>query len=317
MSNRAGYDLVGDIHGHADELERLLAKLGYVERDGVYEHSERCIVFLGDFIDRGPKISRVLDIAMSMVGAGNAQAVMGNHEFNALAFHTPIADCEHQSLRPRSTKNIRQHAATLQQLTDGPLADSLEWFRTLPMWAEIEGPEGQLCRAVHACWDASYMTQVTESLVHHRGVTSAFLTDAMNKSHPLYQAVEVVLKGKELSLPEGYTYFDKEGHKRKAIRARWFERPAPGTKYEDYVLQADPIDCGVVIEKAICESIDPYPAAAPPCFVGHYWLRADQPQRLAPKVACIDYSVAKDGHLCAYRWDGEQEIDNRKFVWTD
>jgi hypothetical protein len=316
LSNRAGYDLVGDIHGHADELERLLVKLGYVERDGVYEHSERAVVFLGDFIDRGPKIALVLDIAMNMVGAGNAQAVMGNHEFNALAFHTPVAGDEAQSLRPRSTKNIRQHAATLQQLKDSQLADSLDWFRSLPMWTEIEGPDGQLCRAVHACWDAGYMTQVAESLNQYCGVTSAFLADAMKKSHALYQAVEVVLKGKELELPAGYVYFDKEGHGRKAIRARWFEQPSTGTKYQDYVLQADPIDCDVVIDTAICESIEPYPVDAPPCFVGHYWLHADRPQRLASNVACLDYSVAKDGYLCAYRWDGEQEIDNSKFVWT-
>jgi len=43
-------------------------------------------------------------------------------------------------------------------------------------------------------------------------------------------------------------------------------------------------------------------------------LRADRPARLAANVACLDYSVAKGGSLCAYRWDGEKEINDEKFV---
>jgi len=60
-------DLVGDIHGHAAALESLLTKLGYVERNSVYRHESRKLIFVGDFIDRGPKISRVLQIAHRMV----------------------------------------------------------------------------------------------------------------------------------------------------------------------------------------------------------------------------------------------------------
>ena len=37
-----------------------------------------------------------------------------------------------------------------------------------------------------------------------------------------------------------------------------------------------------------------------------------RPERLATNVACLDYSVAKGGMLCAYRWDGESEIDNEE-----
>ena len=46
------------------------------------------------------------------------------------------------SFRPRSVKNIRQHAATVQQLSDRDLVEALDWFRTLPMWLECEGPSG-------------------------------------------------------------------------------------------------------------------------------------------------------------------------------
>lgn len=316
MSTPAGYDLIGDIHGHADELRALLSALGYEEADGVYKHSERQVVFLGDFIDRGPKIRDVLAIARAMVGSGVAMAVMGNHEFNALAFHTENPQASGVSLRPRINKNIRQHAATISQLNDSELSDALEWFSTLPMWAEIQGPDGAICRAVHACWDESQMECISKAKQQYGGFNSDFLVDATNKGSKLFQAVEIVLKGKEISLPEGYHYYDKEGHKRTEIRARWFERPSSGTLYQDYVLQADPIECNIEMDESTLTSIEPYLPEAPPVFVGHYWLKAERPERLASNVACIDYSVAKGGYLCAYRWDGEAELKNDKFSWV-
>ena len=42
------YDVIGDIHGHSDELEILLQKLGYLKVNGVYSHTgERKVVFVG------------------------------------------------------------------------------------------------------------------------------------------------------------------------------------------------------------------------------------------------------------------------------
>ncbi|MFO1021594.1 MAG: hypothetical protein U0903_12990 [Planctomycetales bacterium] len=48
------YDLIGDVHGYANELVALLEALGYRRTGGVYAHPERKVIFLGDFIDRGP-----------------------------------------------------------------------------------------------------------------------------------------------------------------------------------------------------------------------------------------------------------------------
>jgi hypothetical protein len=67
-----GYDLVGDIHGHADALHRLLRALDYVEIEGVFRHPERHMIFVGDFIDRGPHQREVPQIARSMCEAGTA-----------------------------------------------------------------------------------------------------------------------------------------------------------------------------------------------------------------------------------------------------
>ena len=41
-----------------------------------------------------------------------------------------------------------------------------------------------------------------------------------------------------------------------------------------------------------------------------------RPEVLAGNMACLDYSVAKDGFLCAYRWHGERKLSNENFVWA-
>src|SRR5713226_1821046 len=111
------YDLVGDIHGHADELMQLLEVLGYRKGQGVYAHPDRRVIFLGDFIDRGPQIRQVLEMVRPMIEQGEALAVMGNHELNALAYHTADPESPGNYLRRRSAKNENQHRKTLEQLS--------------------------------------------------------------------------------------------------------------------------------------------------------------------------------------------------------
>ncbi len=71
------YDAIGDIHGCADELHELLAKLGYV--DGIHPDGRQA-VFLGDLVDRGPDSPGVIKTVMRMVHLGSALVVRGNHE---------------------------------------------------------------------------------------------------------------------------------------------------------------------------------------------------------------------------------------------
>ncbi|MFJ9344583.1 polynucleotide kinase-phosphatase [Streptomyces sp. NPDC101733] len=71
------FDIIGDIHGCASELETLLAKLGYA--DGAHP-AGRTAVFVGDLVDRGPDSPGVLRRVMGMVKSGNALCVPGNHE---------------------------------------------------------------------------------------------------------------------------------------------------------------------------------------------------------------------------------------------
>ncbi|MBO0752832.1 MAG: polynucleotide kinase-phosphatase, partial [Bradyrhizobiaceae bacterium] len=83
------FDIIGDVHGCAHELQALLARLGYAiewRGDGaertvtVTAPAGRKAVFVGDLVDRGPNTPDVLRIVMSMIAAGTAYAVQGNHE---------------------------------------------------------------------------------------------------------------------------------------------------------------------------------------------------------------------------------------------
>ena len=144
------YDIIGDIHGHSQSLESILVKLGYKNQSGIYRHPSRKVIFLGDFIDRGDYQREVIDIVRAMTNAGSALAVMGNHEFNAIAYYTD----EHEGggyLRPHSEKNTGQHQAFLDAYK-GALAaydDAISWFKTLPLWLDL----GDL-KVIHACRDA-------------------------------------------------------------------------------------------------------------------------------------------------------------------
>ncbi len=108
------YDLIGDIHGHADELVFLLEQMGYDRRSGVYAHPQRRAVFVGDLIDRGPKIPEVLRIVRGMVEAGHALCVMGNHEFNALAYHTRHPDDPSRFLRNHDARGGKTSGSILK-----------------------------------------------------------------------------------------------------------------------------------------------------------------------------------------------------------
>lgn len=83
------FDIIGDVHGCYDELLVLLDRLGYVLDQGEggpsARHPEgRRAIFLGDLVDRGPKILDTLRLAMNMVKNGAAFMVPGNHEAKLL-----------------------------------------------------------------------------------------------------------------------------------------------------------------------------------------------------------------------------------------
>jgi hypothetical protein len=297
-----GYDIIADIHGHADKLKSLLVLLGYEEREGCYRHPERKVIFLGDFIDRGPEIPEVLRIARSMVVGGSALAVMGNHELNAIAYHTP--DGNGGYLRPHIGRNKAQHAETVAQFAsrESELRNYLDWFASLPLFIDLGG-----LRIVHACWD--------EGAIRALGTANKFdpgmlVPGTSPENRIRHDAVNLLLKGPEIAVPDGLAY-GPEG--RTDMRVKWWLNE-PNLTYRSAAMQVPPelLTDELLIDedrRAVCG----YPTEAPPVIVGHYGY-AKPPEPMTPNVAIIDLGAYKGGQLCAYRWTGERHLDAKNFV---
>jgi polynucleotide kinase-phosphatase len=80
--DRGPFDIIGDVHGCCDELEALLQQLGYAQDDaGSWAHpAGRKAIFVGDLVDRGPRIVDTLKTVMAMSRSGSALCVPGNHD---------------------------------------------------------------------------------------------------------------------------------------------------------------------------------------------------------------------------------------------
>jgi hypothetical protein len=303
------YDIIGDIHGHADELEALLIKLGYQLLDGIYQHEYKRVIYLGDFIDRGPQQRQVINIVRPMVERGDALSVMGNHEFNAICFATLGSDG--QPLRNYSVKNIKQHQKFLDAYpSDNERNNVINWFKTLPVYLEIDG-----IRVIHAAWNEPAREAIASLLDYNHCLPDAAYETCSQKGSDAFEAIEILLKGPEAALPEGVTFKDKDGHVRGDARIQWW-------KDQDASIQSR-LDLGSNItdeHKIEQTAIDPshyYHPEHPPLFVGHYWLDDKTPTPLSDNCACLDFSIAKQGKLVAYRWEGEKTLKESNFIWCE
>ncbi|WP_404296941.1 metallophosphoesterase [Halomonas sp.] len=312
------YDLIGDIHGYATPLKRLLKTLGYRESAGLWSHpDERQVIFLGDFVDRGPEQTETVRIARAMVEVGTALAVMGNHEFNAVAWASEDPKRPGEPLRAHSDKNRNQHEAYLDQVGEGSELhrEHIAWFKTLPLYLNLDG-----LRVVHACWDPKSLEALEEHLDDQQRILPDAWSKLTRKGTDAYDALETLIKGLEISLPAGNEFLDKDGNPQHNIRTRWWE--LEGITYRDLAMvPAEAIH--QIPHDPIPEDLMPGYEGDKPLFVGHYWL-SGTPEPLTPQIACLDYSIAgrdfepgETPKLCAYRWDGERELDIDKFVWVE
>ena len=303
-----GLDIIGDVHGHADALEALLRRLGYRLSDGAWRHPDRTAVFVGDLIDRGPAQLRTVDLVRCMVEAGAARCVMGNHEYNAIAWYTPDPWHPGEHLRRHNHRHRSQHHAFLAEVEDRPrLHDEIVgWFRTLPLWLELEG-----CRVIHACWDENHM----EALRPHLNDDGSLGRDALERSmpksaHPEHQAIEVLLKGPEARLPEGLSFHDKDGNHRKEVRLAWWNGERT---FRAAARRMPGLDVASIPDAPLPDDARPRIGPGGPVFFGHYWMHGE-PAALGEQFACIDYSAGHGEPLVAYRWDGEPALDSGKFL---
>lgn len=75
------FDMIGDVHGTADELRELLWRLGHADEQGEpRRHPDgRIPILLGDLTDRGPKNREAMEIARRITELGGI-VLLGNHD---------------------------------------------------------------------------------------------------------------------------------------------------------------------------------------------------------------------------------------------
>lgn len=189
------FDIIGDVHGCADELQRLLTELGYrVEWSDVAGDRAvtvvpprgRKVVFVGDLADRGPNSPDVLRIAMSMTAAGTAYAVQGNHDQKLERFlsgrKVKIAHGLQQTIDqlegqdrgfrealPRFLDGLRSHvwldggrlAVAHAGLKEDMIGRGSGAIRSFALYGETTGEIDEFGLPVRADWAATYRGSTT------------------------------------------------------------------------------------------------------------------------------------------------------------
>lgn len=157
-------DIVGDVHGEAEALRDLLARLGY-GADGQHADGRR-LVFVGDLCDRGPDSPAVIETVMDLVHRGLAQCVLGNHELNVLRGSEKAGNGwyfldDHDRRRGRFVDCARASDQQRDRFRD--------FFATLPL--ALERPD---LRVVHAAW-------------HHESLESLGALDDVEGAGQIYR----------------------------------------------------------------------------------------------------------------------------------
>ena len=324
-------DFIGDVHGHYDELRALLQKLGYVETAGAFRFpgGERSVVFLGDYVDRGPKVRETLDLVRAMRDAGTAVALMGNHEFNMLSFWQRngaggghfLQRMKDSYLREHSFNKVAIHSRTVSSFVGHrqEFNDALEFIKTLPFYLETES-----FRAQHACFDVDAVAALRREGIQcfADGLFDALIARANDEDFEyedsLFIPLSTLLKGPEMMLPKGEYFLDAEGVRRVKTRIAWWLDPTKASFRELSFQPGVSMDLNEEVPSHV-KARNFYGEDERPVFFGHYWLTGI-PKLIRDNVCCLDFSVAGyrgNGRLVAYRFDGEQRLDASKFVWVE
>lgn len=280
-------DIVGDVHGWLEPLERLLARLGYGPQG---EHpAGRRLVFLGDVVDRGPASLAVLERVRELVDSGRALLVLGNHELNLLVHREPRrghGNAWFFALPPSRQEELRA------------------WIEAQPL--ALERPD---LRVVHACWDPGAVARLAagpsrplrpfwEEL--RQGLRRRAETEEDPVRRDLLRQnedpVKVLTSGLEVPAPEPY---EAGGRLRRTARDPWWERyrEGPAVVFGHYwrSLSGEPVHAAGF--RYLFAGI---PALAPLGPGGRAW--------------CIDYSMGaglrRGAGLAALRWpEGELVVE--------
>jgi len=295
------YVIIGDIHGMLAPLQQLLHKLEFQQQDGVYQRDGYQAIFLGDLVDRGKDQRAVLELVRAMVDAGHAHVIMGNHEYNAVGFHTLHPDTgkplvEHEPYR------VTMHEAFTHDFPLGEAAtkEMCDWLMRLPVFLEFED-----FRVAHACWGDKQVAALKSYLDAENRFDEATYVASFIRETELNTALNYLIRGPTIHFPGGLSSTDSLGKTRTRARVKWWQGEfnnwhdvltysTDATKAERYPLPEDGLQHVV------------YPEHDKPIFFGHYWYQG-VPAPIKPNIACLDYRACVGGELVAYDWRVEDE----------
>ena len=292
------YAIIGDVHGMLKPLELLLKKLGFIQKQGVYQHDDYKAVFLGDLVDRGKDQRGVLELVRGMVEAGHAYAIMGNHEYNAVGFHIKNPKTG-QFLVKHEQYRTDMHEAFNHDYPVGEAhsIDMALWLRSLPIFIEFDD-----FRVVHACWDQAKVDIISPYLNKNNQLDAETFVIAFDKTSELYKALSRLIRGATIKLSDDSSITDDFGKSHKNVRVKWWNN-----RFEtwfDLLTRASDAEQAVAANMVLPKNgLDDlrYPKNARPVFFGHYWFQG-VPAPLRHNMACLDYCACVGGELVAYDW---------------
>jgi len=301
-----GYDIIGDIHGYIDALEELLDKLGYSYLDSTWQHPSRRAVFVGDFICRGPGSRKVISTIRSMVNAGYAHAILGNHELNAIMLFTkndgiPIHEPS------KTNRQVLMRMASEYSRNIDAFADDIKWLRSLPFFLDFGS-----FRVVHAYWSNTNIGQLNS--LHKDGkIKKKKLKEIAAGESPLSQAVNETVRGIIFNLPADLIVKDSKNVSRNSFRIKWL-MPMKGKTFADISFGSRFVLPRYTIPDQLVKEYEVYQPEEPLLFVGHYCMSHHLVQ--TANICCVDACISSGGRLAAYRYDGEKTISDEKFVFV-
>ena len=309
-----GYDIIGDVHGCYDLLVKLLTSLGYKNQRGVYQQPNRRAIFLGDIIDRGSQIKPALELVRAMVEAGKAHMVLGNHEYNLIAYLTKRVDGSSEYLHRHNERHSRNLRHTLEQFRGHKqqLNQHVAWLQQLPLCLQLN-LRGNTFRCVHACWQARAI-----ELIHQHKVNAArpdeFWQATIVRGSWQKHVLDCCTRGLHLRLPDDMRLLGNDGSYHKELRIKYWL--ADCRNYGQVAIsQRDlaPQIASMPLSAEQREYFYCYTPEQPPLFFGHYWFEG-QPALLSANLACLDYSAVRSGQLVAYSYNGESHLNATNLV---
>jgi hypothetical protein len=311
-------DIVGDVHGNFDALERLGRELGYETANAWRHPGGRKLVFVGDLIDRGAKSFEVASLVKRLVDEGVALCLLGNHEYNLVQWWRGRARPKHSN--EKTVEHVAANRAAWEPV--------LEFFETLPIALELPS-----VRVIHAVWHREAFHAVASALgapaphptwgsfASHVALGSPFDGDELweglpeERHQPSNDRLhELLIKGYEEHATTPFR--DNDGKERRTIRVCWWkderdEIPRDKRTVFGHYWNVPPAE--------------PHPHFAPPHPSGHHDLREWQAQAAArapltgrlrvpdeERFVCVDFNgVARPRETV-----GAYRVDTREVVWA-